>query len=245
MGQRLDFARQYLSQALAAPSGVPSVGPLELARDFRGWIATQDRSGLEDGRPWITFEAERALRTLISSETRVFEYGSGGSTVFLASRVHQLVSVEHDPTWSAQVVSFVGGRAEVDVILAPPREARQASEMAYSSSSPAFAGQTFIDYVSVADRYPDGLFDLLIIDGRARTSAFFRASRVVRIGGAILLDDSERASYRPAVEAARRAGWPELGRYGPKRLTPSFARTTIWTKTSELPSEVVAPPAAR
>jgi hypothetical protein len=114
--------------------------------------------------------------------------------------------------------------------------------MAYSLSSSGFADQTFIDYVAVADRYPDGVFDLLVIDGEARTSAFFRACRVVRIGGAILLDDSERVSYRPAVEAARRAGWPEFGRYGPKLHTPSFARTTIWTKTSELPSELITPP---
>jgi hypothetical protein len=133
--------------------------------------------------------------------------------VFLASRVHQLVSVEQDPTWSAQVASFLAGRAEVEMVLAPPRAARQASEMAYSSSSPAFAGQTFIDYVAVADRYPDGVFDLLVIDGRARTRVLPGEQ-----GGPDRRRDPARRLGARIVPAGRRGGSPgRLARARPLR----------------------------
>src|SRR4026208_2308977 len=58
-------------------------------------------SALDDGVPWLTFKAAAWLDSHLHREMRVFEYCSGGSTVFLADRVGKLVSVEHDPDWYA------------------------------------------------------------------------------------------------------------------------------------------------
>jgi hypothetical protein len=217
------------------PPGVPLAGRLALVRDFPAWQRSQGRSTLEAGQPWITFEATRVLRRQMPADATVFEYGSGGSTLYLAGRASELVSVEHDPTWYAEVRAAVEGRPGVQVVLAEPRPPRD-GEAIVASSSQDFVGLTFEDYVAVVERYPDHHFDLLVVDGRARPSAFFRGEPKVKVGGLILLDDSERERYGAVVAAARRAGWPEFGRFGPKPFTPWFARTTVWRKTRDLES---------
>ena len=53
-----------------------------------------------DGRtPWISFSAIELLKKITRPDMRVFEYGSGGSTMFWISRVKELISVEHDLSW--------------------------------------------------------------------------------------------------------------------------------------------------
>jgi hypothetical protein len=230
----LEPVRSYRREIRKPRPDVPIVGRLSLLRDFIPWHRSQGRSTLEDGRPWITFEAVRILEHGLPAGAKVFEYGSGGSTLFLGRRAAQVVSVEHDPSWFAEVRAAVASLPAVEVVLALPRPATTEAEAAVASASPDFAGQTFLDYVAVADRFPDHHFDLLIVDGRARPSAFFRGEPKVRIGGLVLLDDSERARYGTVVEAAAAAGWVERGRYGPKAFTPWFARTTVWTKTRDL-----------
>jgi beta-phosphoglucomutase-like phosphatase (HAD superfamily) len=182
----------------------------------------------------MTFEAIRLIERLMPASARVFEYGSGGSTLFFGRHSAQVVSVEHDSSWFEQVRAATAGFPNVELVLAQPRLPVDEAEAAVASSSPAFAGQTFVDYAAVVDRFPDHHFDLLVVDGRARPSCFFRAAPKVRIGGLVVLDDSERPAYASAVAAATAAGWPERGRYGPKLSTPWFSRTTVWTKTGDL-----------
>ena len=45
--------------------------------------------------PWFTYPAIEALSNWDLSDKRVFEYGSGFSTLFWASRAKEVVSVEH------------------------------------------------------------------------------------------------------------------------------------------------------
>ncbi|HKO93603.1 MAG TPA: hypothetical protein VJU61_20760, partial [Polyangiaceae bacterium] len=65
------------------------------------WFTSQavTRSPLGDEAPWIPFVARRWLARQLRPHLRVFEWGSGGSTLFLARRVAELVSVEHDAEW--------------------------------------------------------------------------------------------------------------------------------------------------
>jgi hypothetical protein len=209
-------------------------GPLLLLRSLPAWLRSQGRSGLDDQYPWITFEASRRIERVLTPDSRVFEYGTGGSTLFLSARAGRVVSVENDPEWFEVVRGALAGRTNVEVLLEPGVPASEPEDAAFASRSERFSNLTFGDYVRTIDRFPDGHFDLLLVDGRARPAAFFRGQRKVRIGGTIVLDDSSRSGYASVVEAARAAGWPAFGHYGPKPYTRLFAETTVWTKTSNL-----------
>jgi predicted O-methyltransferase YrrM len=215
------LARQtkaYVRQASSA-----TCGPLALLLWFPRWLRSQRRTSLDDGLPWITYEAQRALERIITPEMRVFEYGSGGSTLYFARRVAELVSVEHDPYWHAKLQALVGNRAEL--ILAPSTDEAPGD---YASTRERYLGESFRAYAEAIDRFPDGYFDLLLIDGRARPSCFRHGRPKVRAGGWIMLDNSDRVEYASVVSAARDAGWAE-GRYaGPSGHTTRFTQTTIW-----------------
>ncbi len=52
-----------------------------------------------DRTPWLTYRATKWLDSYLKPGMKVFEYGSGGSTVFLAQRVKRVFSVEHSLQW--------------------------------------------------------------------------------------------------------------------------------------------------
>ena len=190
---------------------------------------------LDDERPWITFRAIQWLRSYLQPEMRVFEYGAGGSTLFLAKRVRELVSVEHDESFHSVVAHRLAkqGVHNCRLVLCRPerRSPKPEADVAYGTASftsfqPRHAGEWFEKYVKVIDEYPDGYFDLVVIDGRARASCVRRAVRKIKPGGALLLDNSER----PAYAAARRLldGYPCTDMFGivPWNLVPY--QTSVW-----------------
>jgi hypothetical protein len=209
---------QYRSQASRATSG-----RTELIRDLPRWLFSQGRNALDDETAWITYGALRHLNRIVGSDSRVLEYGSGGSTLYFATRATEVVSVEHDPHWAQVVADRVGDRAEI--ILAP---AVGEPSDSYASTDERYRGMSFREYASVADRFPDGYFDILLIDGRARTSTFAHGRRKVRPGGWIVLDNSDRKEYEPIRNFARAAGWPERRFFGPHPYVVQFGETTIW-----------------
>jgi hypothetical protein len=222
----------YVNELRQAPG---SIDPLTFVRDFPSWLRSQHRSALGSGDPWITFGARRALEKLVTRESRVFEYGAGGSTLFFARRAGLVVSVEHDPEWLQRVRAAVEGHGNVEVILAQPEpipsDALRVDVRRYTSSDPRHKDQWFRNYARTIDRFPDGFFDLIVVDGRARVGCLIHGLPKVRRGGWMLLDDSDRDIYAEARLAV--ASWPPYRYVGPKPYVPQFCETTIWQRPAE------------
>ena len=170
----------------------------------------KEANPLDDQRPWITFSAIRFLDRFLSREMKVFEYGSGGSTLYFARRVGHLVSVEHDEDWLKKVreAMEVNGFENWTFHQIPPEDiVRQGDQTpsdadSYISSGKSSTGKSFRQYVSLIDGYPDEYFDIVFIDGRARPSCFKHAIGKVKRGGCILWDNTDRAHYRNAMGLA-------------------------------------------
>ena len=60
---------------------------------------------LRDQMPWVTFKARTWLEAYLKPDMFVFEWGSGGSTLFIAKRANKLISVEHDMGWYDRVLA--------------------------------------------------------------------------------------------------------------------------------------------
>lgn len=190
------------------------------------------RSPLTDATPWLTFGAIRWLASNIDSTMRVFEYGSGGSTLFFANRVREVVSVEHDPDWYARTraaLDAAGIRNCTYLLRTPVTQA----DARFASSDPAYEGLDFADYVNAIDGYPDGSFDLVGVDGRARPDCVVASLAKIKPGGLILLDNSERPHYRGALEAL--AAYARLDFSGIAPYSTDVTQTTIWKIGSGAP----------
>ena len=102
VGREVYLARIYKANASNCIRQNPdSFGWLEALRFYFPWRATMQADGhcLENELPWMTFPAISQIRDFLEPSMRVFEYGSGGSTVFFANRVKEVISVEHDKEW--------------------------------------------------------------------------------------------------------------------------------------------------
>lgn len=142
-------------------------------------------------------EVDRFLRRI--PDARVFEYGSGASTLWLARRASEVVSVEHDADWHAILGNKLAAYPHVKLKLVPGSP--QASDDGYGSGKPGAQNLNFRDYVHAIEEEP-GAFDLIVIDGRCRIRCLDAASRKLRPGGMILFDNSSRARYRAGLAAS-------------------------------------------
>lgn len=61
------------------------------------------KSPLELAMPWWSLDAIRALENHLSEKHEVFEWGSGGSTLYLAKRAKKVTTVEQHPEWLEKV----------------------------------------------------------------------------------------------------------------------------------------------
>jgi hypothetical protein len=223
--------------ALQYPRNLRLVQLINTYQDWEKSILDSNFSTLSQEIPWITFPAIRFLKAFLSKEMRVFEYGSGGSTIFFSQRVKEVVSVEHDPKWKSLVVESIDKKelknCSIFLIL-PEESAHSKNDLdpedidSYKSTDGANLSKTFRDYASSIDKYPEEYFDLILIDGRARPSCFKHAvPKVKRRGGIIMLDNTDRDYYLKnignLVEGTKFLDFPG---FVPGLITPS--RTSGW-----------------
>jgi hypothetical protein len=145
--------------------------------------------------PWLPYMATRYIAEYLEEQMRplkVFEWGSGGSTLFFARLgIEFLVSIEHDREWWEKVNGALPERYILDYRLIPYEEGEigpdKGNPAHYKSGSTELGPVNFKKYASVIDEY--GKFDLILIDGMARASCLYHAISHVKEGGCIVLDN--------------------------------------------------------
>jgi len=152
---------------------------------------------LQHDVPWWTFAAsDRVARFLAARpDARVFEWGSGASTVWLSRRAGSVTSVEHDGTWAGIVRPLLPAHAVVRVVEPAPVTGRAGQVL---SEKAGFTGLDFRDYVDSLDE-TEGSYDLMVVDGRARNACFHRAVSRLAPDGVIVFDNVDRERYRSAI----------------------------------------------
>lgn len=206
------------------------------ARDYlkiKGWDKSVygNRSVNNDGpTPWITYPAMRVLERIIRPEWKVFEYGCGQSSLWWSERVASIVSVEDDPSWAAQISAR--GVSNLRVILREVNDAVAPElthfENAFYEREPylptshdehadAEAGLLCRPYAAYAlelAQFGKDHFDLVVVDGMARSLSAFMAAEFVKDGGIILFDNSDRWQYEAGFDALEDAGYKRIDFYG-------------------------------
>lgn len=124
--------------------------------------------GTRPRRPWWPYPAVNAIEAVLQPDWRVLEFGSGRSTLWLADRCAEVVSIESSPVWAA----FVQKKSE---------NCQGAVEVVCRDVE---------DYPETRG-YADASFDLCVIDGLFRYHCLENALRVIRPGGYLYLDTSE------------------------------------------------------
>lgn len=148
--------------------------------------------------PWWTYGAIAEVTGWFEgrrSPVRVFEYGSGASTVWLARRAAEVHSVEHHRAFGEMMRHELASLRHVDLRIVEPTVS---SRPAVGSAKEGNRNLDFAGYVATIDAVP-GEFDLVVIDGRAREACLGAAAHRLRPGGIIVFDNSRRRRYRAAI----------------------------------------------
>jgi hypothetical protein len=168
--------------------------------------------------PWFTYPAIEALKNWDLSDKRVFEYGSGYSTLFWASHSREVISVEHNPEWHEKISRLVPGNARI--LLAPIDEAKNE----YHPSA-----ESRLEFARYAESI-DGIFQVIVIDDYARSRVRYQCAQAalphLDKNGLIILDNSD---WLPATAMwLRQSGLIEVDLSGPVPGNPHHQTTSFF-----------------
>jgi hypothetical protein len=211
----LESAYVGAMRVIAAPLRMTGVLPsFERAprHSLRFWIASQfaihDPAALVRlDAPWWTLSAIDAVEHWIAKRgnVRAFEYGSGASTVWLARRCREVVTVEHDAGFAKYVAPLLARDNIRMNVIEPVRG------VASPKTPSGRAGFEDCDFTAYVDAIASGgPWDLVVIDGRARVACLERAREFLAPGALVVFDNSSRRRYRDALSRTpevRYRGW--------------------------------------
>ncbi len=189
--------------------------------------------GIVSRVPWIPFIAIQFLEAILKPDMSVFEWGSGGSTVFFAQRVARIVSIEHEREWYRKVEADLRGfgNAQCHLIEGEHGAIARSKSDASAYFSDSVPDNNFRRYASAIDDHEP--FDVVMIDGRARPSCVMHARTKVKTGGFLILDNSERAYYEKSVQEFlgtwERATFHGSGPHIPSRWQSTFYKAPAAT----------------
>ena len=230
----------YLKFSVKAMLARPSVGTMkDIVKYFPAWQQHLDknRNSVADAQPWMAFGAIDFLRKRITKNMTVFEYGSGGSTLFCSDLAAKVISIEHHEGWYRQMkkVFEEKGITNVDYQFIPANTGiiNNSSSFkdpnAYLSGDEAYAGYSFKDYVLSIEAFGPGSLDVVIVDGRARPSCVQHAISKIRKGGFLVVDNTERDYYLSDFKFPE-ADWNKWIFNGPVPYNYHFSQTTIFQR---------------
>jgi len=144
---------------------------------------------------------------------KIFEWGMGGSTLYFNRNYHlrtwagligYIASIEHDPKWFDDVNREILGQRDTRLIPLGP------------------------DYPDQILRYPDSIFDLVMVDGRMRVECLKTAKPKITERGWLILDNSDRERYKEGI--ALYADWDCVTFFGHGRDSDIPWECKIWQK---------------
>lgn len=155
--------------------------------------------------PWWTYGAidvVQARLEALDGKARVFEFGSGASTIWLGRRSAVVHSVEHDSFFAgimARVLVEADLADTVHLIEIQPTASDQPQVGSGRKGEDQFEYADYVDTLAQVG----GEFDIICIDGRARVECAQAALKHMAPGGIIVWDDSQRPRY---TDGMRRTG---------------------------------------
>lgn len=199
---------------------------------IKRWIRSNKEGNTPygDELPWITYGAIDYLNSHLPEKSNIFEYGSGGSTLYYSKKAEQLISVEHDKAWFKLLNKELKDKKikNCEYILKESVKSRNALHEYFKSWREPES--SFEDYVTAIGKYGDNTFDLVSVDGRSRVACVREAYKKVKKGGFILMDNSERKEYFDAHLYMRGKGCEQIDFFGLVGYETPLSQTTIWIK---------------
>lgn len=181
-------------------------GSIELffRRKFTAIFYTKFYRKLHPQEPWLTPGAMKMIKKYLTNSSKIFEYGSGLSTVWFSKKCDSITSVEHDEEWFKRIKEKI-------------KNNNSNAQIIYVN----VINENYSEYEKKICEYENESFDIILIDGRSRVNCMKNSIDKIKKGGLIILDDSQRPRYQEAYKL--------LSNFKCYNFNFGFKRTTVWS----------------
>lgn len=237
---------EYLKTTIKLNKGLSGLSIFNHRRIYNEWESQiiSNITPLDSELPWITIIAKNFLienlKKKIKSDVRVFEFGSGGSSIFFLNYAHQVVSVEHDKEWfelvsrsikQKKIPGWEGHLIEPEHMIENLTIKLDASDPNhYYTTDEFFLNYQFKNYASYIDRFPENYFDIVLVDGRSRPSCIYHSLNKVKQGGLLVIDNAERDYYLSKNTINKSHYKLAVSSYSTVVCSNAFSQTNIYQK---------------
>ncbi len=157
--------------------------------------------------PWCTYSFIKFIDKRLKKNFRVFEFGSGNSTLWYASRVGEIISLENDKNWYDIIQKELPANARIIY-----------QTLEYNS-----------EYSQTANKQ-EKKFQLIIVDGRDRVNCIKNSISALTTDGIIVFDNSDLPQYKEGVDFLISNGFKKLDFIGLSPVTPHNNCTSVFYK---------------
>ena len=181
---------------------IPFLSLLQLARHKgflygSGWFHSVrkcmplDRKG--QPLPWYTYASIEFLEERIKPEWSIFEYGTGNSTLWWASRLSdgRVICCEHERGWYEKMNHCVPDNVDL-------------------YHKPLGRDGVYSNFVGCYSRE----FDIVVIDGRERIACAKNVVPALKDEGVVIWDNSDHLGYQPGFDLLTESGFKRLDFHG-------------------------------
>jgi len=123
------------------------------------------------------------------------------STLYFSVKVKNITSIEHDKNWYNNIKKELVKRNINNCeyfLIEPDKFDDKNSNGINTFNKPGlkvYSKFIFDKYIESIDKYPDNYFDLVFIDGRARLGCIQHSIGKIKIGGYLVMDNSDESKY--------------------------------------------------
>lgn len=178
---------------------------------FRSYCSQSAVDASGEPIPWINYPMQHFLTPRLPAHISILEFGSGNSTLYWATKVKQVITVEHDSSWSNYIRSKFSGISNIQLLTAEANEKYETAPVSLNKK-----------------------FQLIIIDGIRRIECAHCAIELLSEDGCILFDDTLFSEYKAVFEIMEKHGFKSLRISGAKPIQNDCSEATIFYRPNNI-----------
>jgi hypothetical protein len=197
-----------------------------------GWyLSVKKKKPLDkDGNaiPWFTYASIDFLKNRIQKTHHIFEYGSGGSSIWFSKHAQSVDSVEHHEGWYNKIIQLAKPLPNLKVSLVQLKKNHQSLEYAILAFIRDDEGNNnYINHVNTTEKK----YHIVIIDGLFRNDCLVACLSNLTKDGIIILDNTNYSKELDfGIKFMRQEGFKQLDFWGMIPIFEQKSCTTIFYK---------------
>lgn len=178
-----------------------------------GWFSSFRKGKSIDANgmpvPWFTYSAIRFLKERLPGDLKIFEYGSGNSTLWWSERAKLVHTVEHCSAWRVKLQPYLPAHSKI--IFRNPDEGYESAVLTTGES-----------------------YDVIVLDGRNRDKCLGHSLQVLSKRGIIVFDDSHWQKYQNTIQYLHSLGFRQMPFRGMSPIEFRECETSVFYRENNI-----------